>query len=478
MATIAIVGGGFCGVSVAIRILRSTALRHCKIVLINKDARFGRGVAYSTDSPYHLLNAPAGAMSAFDEAPADFVAFCKREDPRLDGSSYVPRSLYGDYIESRLHETEQRYGAFRLLRVQGSVQSVRDSGPHGTASVRLDDGREIAADHVVLAMGDAPRHASHPAMADIDRQSFYVDDPWRLRTRNANGAGVSLVLGTGLTAVDISLQLVKEHDADKVVLVSRRGLAPHWHAPAAPLASTPCAPTLSGLAHGSLVRNVRAIRALVRDQQSAGIDWRMTVSNVRRFVPELWADLTPRDRARFVRRLRPFWDIHRHRCAPATGRDFDELVRTGKIQIIRGELRRLLPTRDGVEATLRNSKLGEVHSMIVHRVINCAGAAGPDSLAPRSLLALLAKNGTVRFDSAGVGIETTDSYRVIGSSGRPANSIHYVGPLLRARHWEATAVPELRTHCTRVVAHLEREHLKRREIDEPAESEPLLQAYF
>jgi uncharacterized NAD(P)/FAD-binding protein YdhS len=77
-------------------------------------------------------------------------------------------------------------------------------------------------------------------------------------------------------------------------------------------------------------------------------------------------------------------------------------------------------------------------------VVNCTG---PDARADRRddpLVQSLLANGFLRRDAHALGIEVAPDGRVLNSSGAPVDHLHYIGPWLRARDWEATAVPELR----------------------------------
>src|SRR4029079_7314680 len=76
-------------------------------------------------------------------------------------------------------------------------------------------------------------------------------------------------------------------------------------------------------------------------------------------------------------------------------------------------------------------------------------ARHPDPLVQASLAA-----GWIRPDPLGLGIDIDPDDCVIGRNGAAVDSLHYIGPWLRARDWEATAVPELRIHAARLAARL------------------------
>src|SRR5271169_1627662 len=70
--TVAIIGGGFCGTLTAVNLARSTT-EPLRITLINNQYPLGRGIAYGTRRPEHLLNVVARNMSAFPDLPSHFV---------------------------------------------------------------------------------------------------------------------------------------------------------------------------------------------------------------------------------------------------------------------------------------------------------------------------------------------------------------------------------------------------------------------
>ncbi len=69
---VAIIGGGASGTVAAAHLLREPRERPLEIELIDRDGNFGRGVAYGTTDPLHLLNVPAIRMGAVSGKPEHF----------------------------------------------------------------------------------------------------------------------------------------------------------------------------------------------------------------------------------------------------------------------------------------------------------------------------------------------------------------------------------------------------------------------
>jgi uncharacterized NAD(P)/FAD-binding protein YdhS len=54
----------------------------------------------------------------------------------------------------------------------------------------------------------------------------------------------------------------------------------------------------------------------------------------------------------------------------------------------------------------------------------------------------------------GQGLHVDAAHQLIDAQGHSIAGLHYVGPLLKAQYWEATAVPELRQHVQQLARSL------------------------
>jgi uncharacterized NAD(P)/FAD-binding protein YdhS len=102
---VVIVGAGFSGTVLAVNLMRRPSATPTDIVLIERGAAMHRGVAYAKrDIPY-FLNVPAGRLSADSADTQQFLRFARVRFPDAGPEDFLPRSLYGDYLEDILRTT-------------------------------------------------------------------------------------------------------------------------------------------------------------------------------------------------------------------------------------------------------------------------------------------------------------------------------------------------------------------------------------
>lgn len=454
MRTLAIVGAGFSGTATAIQLLTRHGQLPFEVALINRHPNLARGVAYGTHSPSHLLNVPAGRMGLFPDREGDFLEFASRHDNTLTAGSFVPRSLYGRYLGARLKQAAEAAPAMRLKPVTGEVEALRLAPDGRGAVLSFADGQSLVAEQVVLAVGNyAP---SDPPLADAEffRSPHYVRDPW------APGAldrvpleAPALLIGTGLTMMDVALELAHRGHSAVQYALSRRGLLPQVHRQ---LPAMPITPPPAGLLEGkaSARRYLRLVRAYVEELAARGADWRDAIGALRPLTPALWQALDLPERRRFLRHLQAYWDIHRHRTAPASGEKLAALLASGSLQVAAGRLRRLSGGSGGVEVVWQPRGGRGQARLTVASVINCTGPQSDLTRLADPLVRSLLSQGLIRPDPLRLGLDLDGEARVIDNAGRASGVISYTGPLLRARDWEGTAVPELRVAAQRLADRL------------------------
>lgn len=442
--TVAIIGAGFSGTLVAAQLLRQYAGGGLRVVLIDRTGTFGRGLAYGGAHDAHLLNVPAWNMSALPDDRDHFVRFCRGVDPAFGPQSFAPRWLYGRYVESILQESEQ--GSAATLERRSADVSGIDLRSGARPRVGFSDGSWLSADRIVLATGHQLSRLQ-PFGEAFDRLPMYVHDPWSAQVTDRLATHDSvLLIGTGHTAVDVLFTLLQSSPARRVVLLSRHGWLPQDYGDASPPLRTVVPPR----AGPGLVREqLRQFRRRARQAGNSAGDWRLVMRELRPTLPELWQRLPLAERRRFLRHLRPWWDVHRHRLAPLAAQRLDSAVKSGQVEVIAGRVSDALYLGSVARVTLA-LRGGGRRVLDPNRIVNCTGPCYDVARSASGLLRGLLHAGLLRQDALRLGLDVDADYRPLDARGNASDVLRYVGPLLRARDWEAIAVPELRGHAMRL----------------------------
>jgi uncharacterized NAD(P)/FAD-binding protein YdhS len=294
--TVAVIGGGFSGSVFALKL--AGARPGWTILLVEERTHAGRGVAYGGCGPEHLLNVPVSRMEiGLQPSFADWLrgrpgllAEALAESGAKLEDAFVPRQLFGDYVAQRLDEALSQRILPGICRVQGTAARLI-SGPR---RLILADGRQLPVDAVVLATGNLPSRLPFEAGAS-DR---IIGNPWRPGALNGLKPDSTLLLvGSGLTMVDVVLSLRAKGHAGRLVSVSRHGFLPRSHRTGG---SWPAFVDVAASPREML----RAIRANVQDAVKSGVPWQRVFDAVRPAAASLWHGWSIGQRAQFLRHLR------------------------------------------------------------------------------------------------------------------------------------------------------------------------------
>jgi uncharacterized NAD(P)/FAD-binding protein YdhS len=457
--TIVIVGAGFSGAVVAINLLRVSYWRPVRVVLVERAPRMARGAAYAERAYPYPLNVPAGRMSLNAADPLEFLKFAQQRLPLATEDDFLPRSLYGEYLEAALLNAELSSPPHvRLHRIRGDVCGIARMG-HGSQSgasqlrVELEDGSSFVADDVVLALGNPPP-GSLPGTQPLLDSPRYVADPWTSPPEFQPGE-TALIIGTGLTMAD-TVTAGSETTQDNVTFhaISRRGLVPPSQTAFRHAGCDDNGVALLRAASFSARRLLRAVRELSEEVQRRGGDWREAITCVRNIAPTLWQRLPNRERQRFLRHARPYWDVHRHRIPHETLAKLHELRRADKLHVHAGRILNFEHVGEKIRVSWRARGEKEVQTLLVDRVVNCTGADYNPGHSRDPLMRSLLTQGLATPDTLGLGLRTGTHGALIDSRNRVCGNLYYIGPMLRADHWESTAAQELRGHAERLAHHL------------------------
>jgi uncharacterized NAD(P)/FAD-binding protein YdhS len=444
-----IIGGGASGVLLACHLLRSPD-GDLQVTLIEKRPEVGRGIAYGTTNPDHLLNVRAANMSAFPDQPDHFWRWlAAHEDSRpltrqtADGPfSFAPRNIYREYLASLLTPLMsggERSGRLRIVR--GECVSIAQFP--SSIAITLADGSFHHGDFAVLATG-------HEASAG--HTGRYLD-PWiRPADASVDSGSRVLLLGTGLTMVDYVLSLGRAGHTGPVLAMSRRGLLPRGHRDdqALPIdrADVPFGKGMPDL--------LRWLRNRIEEHARQGGDWRSVVDGIRPFVQQIWQHLPLQARRSFLEHARAWWEVHRHRMAPEVEKQIDATIASGRLQVIAAKLYAIDAGAEDVRVRYRRRGAATVETVRVDKIVECRQIGPAPLKVVNPALRSLVERGLARLDPLQLGIDVTQESAVISRSGVPSERLFAVGPITRPAFWEIIAIPDICDQCAALAKLLSR----------------------
>jgi len=437
---IAVIGAGASGALATAHLLRQASSK-LHVTLIEPRDEIGRGLAYSTGNPRHLLNVRAENMSAFADDSDHFWRWLSAQGYSGDDRfRFVPRSLYGRYLGSLLTPHFESAPDSRRLSLTRD-RAVGLTKTRDGVTVELASGGRFEADIAILACG-------HEEAAESD--PLHVS-PWIEPTGGgAPPESVILILGTGLTMVDVALSLRDAGHSGPIVAVSRRGLLPQAHRRVDPMkieaADRPSGADLSKLS--------RWLRLMARERLREGGDWRSVIDGLRPHVQTIWHEMPVATRRRFLEHLRPWWDTHRHRMAPEVATRLQAMIAEGRLEIVAGKIVEIVPTENGAHVSIRRRGDNQSLSLSVSRIVSCRGVTNDPRRSANPIIARLLADGLARADALAIGLDVGANCAVVDAAGRPSDRLFAIGPMSQAAFWEITAIPDIRLQAAELAARL------------------------
>ncbi len=448
MREILIVGGGLSGAALAAALLERSRPGSA-VRIIEPRPELGRGLAYSSVLPGHLLNAEAYRFSLQPDDPDHFLRWLARhvaeggwpDAPADLRHAYVPRAIMGLYAQQVLARAAARAAERGAILEHVQREAVDLSVPEqGRALLTLADGQVLAGDVVVLATGLFPavRALQDDPRPDLPRR--ILQDPWDPAAIAALPKdGAIAIVGSCLSMVDAVVSLEQTGHRGPIHVISRHGQVAHSRraVPAGPDA-------LKDETAKSLARLLCKVRRLCRVELAGGGDWQSVVDPIRPHIARLWSQASDEVRHRFVRHLRPWWESHHHRSPPASGALVARLRAEGRLSVRAATIHAARHTADGrVTIELRDRHASAPAVLHVDALINSSGIEYDWTRVRHAFPRNLLRRGHVRPGPIGLGIDADAGGAVIGCSGRPSDRLFSLGPPLRGLWWESTAVPDI-----------------------------------
>jgi uncharacterized NAD(P)/FAD-binding protein YdhS len=469
---IAIVGGGFSGVMTAVNLARLSR-RPLHLTLINHRRPTARGVAFSTRRSEHLLNVAARNMSAFAEQPDHFLQWLRTRSeydavPEIElRERFIPRMIYGDYLRGLMQHHLQcpvQSAPVQTTFVEG--EAVKVEAQSRGAVIHLADGRRVEADRIVLATGNEVP-AELPGAESLHGHPAWLANPWQAwEQRLPPHHSTIILLGTGLTTVDVILTLRALGWQGVMHAVSRNGWLPHAHFRGIEYPDFP--PPGADLADLGLKKLLALMEQHCARLRELGANPAIIVDKMRPHTQRIWQRFTLEERLEFAKHHAARWNVLRHRIAPEIHAQVATAQLTGQLQVHAAGIERVEPDGGQMRVHLRGGK-----TLTGDLVINATGPHAKFTATNSVLLQNLIRSGLVTPDDMDMGARADADHTLIGSDGRRSEILLALGPLLRGTLWETIAVPELRGQAQRVA-----ETLLGQSVTTAAEPQPVMMEYM
>ncbi|MBX3692845.1 FAD/NAD(P)-binding protein [Dokdonella sp.] len=448
MKHVAVIGGGAAAAAVVGEILRHPRGDQVAVHWFAGHGLRGRGIAYATPADHHVLNVRAAAMGLFADDGGAFFRDVVAHVPSAKPTDFLPRAWFGDYVERTLAGLiEEARGRNQTVDIRQTVAVAMCEGTQGLV-IEAEDGSRTRIDEAVLALGALPPSALPEVTPRALDGGNVVVDAWQPALRAKTPRRI-VVIGTGLTAVDVILDAVRDWPDAHITAVSRHGHLPgaHLAEPGAPYEHQ--AELIDDLfAEPRVARWTRALRRAARED---GADWRAVVDGLRPVTVALWQALPETERRRFLRHLRSYWEISRHRLPTPTADFIEQLRQQGRLDIVAARIERV----DGdnllaVDIVERAS--GRRRRLDADLVVQATGPRLDASATRDPLVRQLLADGLVRADTVGLGLACDNDGRLRNAGGERSGRLHVLGALMRGSVWECAAFAEIR-QLARSIAH-------------------------
>ena len=449
MKRLTIIGGGASGTLLAANLLKNAGDADVEINLVESRKKIGRGVAFGTTRDSHLLNVPAGRMGAFPDDVEHFHKWLTDNGHSFDANDFVPREIYGEYLrEVFSHSAASTGNNVRLNIIDDEAVDLSVNGE--SAEVMLRSGEILPSTRVVLAFGNF--QPPHPSVMD---QSFissdkYFQNPWNSRLYETLGPDDSvLIVGTGLSMVDVALHFHNHGHRGKISAISTRGLLPAVHKLGFMYPSF--SDELKGM--DRITDLLKVVRRHIKKAESNGSDWRAVIDSLRPATQRIWLALPTAEKQYFKQHLSRYWNVARHRMPAEAAAILDEMQVKGTLEILKGRLKKIT-FNEGIGFDVVYSTIGVENRISADALVNCIGSESNFMKIESQFVKNLISRGHVRNDDLALGIKAAPDGRVVGKDGKHSPVVYTLGTALKGILWETTAIPEIRTQARRLALKL------------------------
>jgi uncharacterized NAD(P)/FAD-binding protein YdhS len=451
---VAIIGGGFTGAAVALNLLQPANAARMEILIVEPRALLGAGLAYSTTDPAHRVNVPAIRLLVHPDEPGAFHDWLEtsgelNDDPAAqlpDGRRYPRRAAFGRYVNQRLMQAVHTPSAPPFRHLQASATCIQPR--HAGYAITLDDGTQHQADIVVLTVSH-PAPCIPPVLRPVASSAKFIANPWDADIlRRIAPEDKILVIGTALSTADTIASLDEAGHRNDILAISRRGLVSRQRRPnqGGPFGDFSANPSRTAIAL------LQTVRKTIRQAQESFSCWEAVIEALRNQGSTIWAALPDHERCRFLRHMRPYWDVHRYQLAPQLGDFLTQKTNTNTLRMQAARIVAIHHTNGRFHVTLRHRDTTRTETF--DAIINCTGPDHAHITQTNPALATLLQAGHLRPDIHNLGIDTDPSARALNHAGTPTPNLFIAGPLARAQFGELMGLPQVTTHAALVARHV------------------------
>ena len=435
--TIAIVGGGISGTLTVLNLIKQSESL-LKIIWFDAKNKFCKGFAYSTSEEQHLLNVRANNMSIFADEPTHFVNWLSKHHPQFNANDFVPRKLFGEYVQSTFDELKNTNSLISLLQITEEVTTIDKINNE----FEIKASQKYKVQKVVLALGNfLPAHPRSISKEFIESQNYFQNAFHSSIIHQVILKKSITIIGSGLTMIDVLISLHHHSYSGKINIISPHAYIPQGHIEN-PLPSVK--PFIEENKTYTLIELFSLVNQQLKKAKRENLNPHSVIDVMRPHLQSIWLNFSLTEQQQFLRHLRHKWGVGRHRAPSESMAIFNKLQSSGAINLVKGRLYDIKTIDHGFEIHYSNLKTNKL-SLKTEFIINCTGPESDYLKVPSKLVQNLIKNEVFGPDSIHYGINSA-------KNGEISSNLYTIGPPLKGILWESTAVPEIRLQAKDLAA--------------------------
>lgn len=420
MKTIGIVGGGASGALAAWHCWTELQ-KNVQILIFEPAEKLGRGNAYAHEYDDYILNVPANNMGLDPHASDDFEKWILQYHPTVAKSRdwpFVPRHYFAAYLDHHLAQIP----ATHLQHIRDKATKISTLGRH----YQIHTGHHHAhlCDYLIIATGyrTEPVIPYRPQLSDLQHKIFTSENYHKNDFSQA--CGRVLIVGSGLTAIDIWRKLKKNENL-KFTFFSRRGFFPLEQDLSPPQIRFP---TLYGMTPLQILQVIRSI------QSAHKISWVTIANQIRPQIQKIWTCWTETEKRQFLKYLRPYWDVIRHRMPSSVFANLQQDLANKNVEIRSGKITHINVLNEKFIIEYRPRKQTSQEKFDIDHIIYATGLPVNHELCDHGQ--------TI----AGLSV----CAHGMGYINKSAPRLWIVGPASKGMFWENIAIPDIREQTQQI----------------------------